>query len=450
MKHTAFAVSLLFGMAGLAQQKGVFSLEAAEEFGVEHNVKTKNALLDYQMAQKRVWEATATGLPQVQAEGQFQQLLDIPVSVVDAQLFDPSAEEGQIVEFRAGQEFTTSLSLQVNQLLFDGSYIVGLRFAKFWKEMYSNAIGRSQSEVKTMVREAYYNALVAEENWSLMEAIFRSTEQLEQKTQAFYESGFTLKEEVDQVKLATNRMKVAKQAAERQVVVAHNLLKLQMGYELNQPIELSESLDSLLSEVTLPAVVDRSLEVKDNDRYRMLAEQKRLDEFNLMKEKAANYPSLGAFFNHSQNAFRNEFNFFNDGRWYPTTVWGLSLKIPITSSGQRLMRIQQAEIKLEQDAHQLLDLKRSLEFQHMQLKAQFRNAHEQMVIEKENVDLATFIYDQALRKRSVGSISSLEVTQLQNQLLQSEGKYIEAILALLQAKIALDTLLSSSQYASTP
>ena len=435
----AFAISA-FSMS--FAQDGSFSLLQAEEYGVNNNEQMKNALIDVEVARKKVWETTAMGLPQVSAEGQFQNLIDIPTSVVDATLFNPMAEPGSVMEFQMGQKFSTSLTFNVNQLVFDGSYIVGLKFAKFWMQMNESGVDRTKADIKSMVREAYYNVLVAEKNVSLMDSILVSTEALQKKTQVLFENKMILKEDADQVMLSLNRILSSKKTAVRQVEIATNLLKLQMGYDFDQEITLSENLDDVLATIISESPIEQDNDVKNNNNYQMMEDQARLDEFNLMKEKAAYYPSVGAFFSHSQNAFRNEFNFFNDGAWYPTTVWGVGVQIPITSSGQRVVKVQQAEMKLEQDANNLTNMERNLEFQELQLKAQFQNAYDQMVIEEQNVELANFIYSQALKKETLGATSSLQVTQLQNQVLQAEGSYIGSIMQLLSVKIQLDKLYS--------
>lgn len=440
MKQLLTLLILASAIPLFAQDQTSFSLLEAEDFGVNNSEKMKNSMLDYEAARRRVWETTSIGLPQVSAKGEFQQLIDIPTQVVDASLFNPMAPPGEVMEFQMGQEFSTGLTFTVSQLIFDGSYLVGLKFSKFWMKMNENGMDRSKSEIKSMVREAYYNVLVAEKNVDLMDSILIATEKMEKQTKIFFDNGLILKEDADQMTFTLNRIKASKGNAERQLEIAYNLLKLQMGYDFEKEIELTESLDDVLAAILADSPVSKDYDPKKNNNYQMLNEQKTLDEFNVQNEKAKYYPSFGAFFTHAQNAYRNEFNFFDDLPWYPTTIWGLQLNIPITTSGGQYMRVQQAKIKVEQDQNNISQLERTLEFQELQLKAQFQNAYDLMMIEKKNVELAQFIYEQALKKKSNGAISSLEVTQLQNQLLQAEGSYIGAIMELLSVKIQLDKL----------
>jgi outer membrane protein TolC len=410
-KVAPILLTLLVGNMSFAQDKTNFSLLEAEEYGVNNNEKVKNSMLDTEIARKKVWETLAIGLPQISAEGQFQQLLDIPVSVVDAKLFNPSAADGEVLEFRMGQEFSSSLAFNATQLIFDGSYIVGIQFTKF-----------------------------ANENLVLMDSILLSTKSLWEKMKIFAANGIIKQEEADQVEIAYNRIRVSKASGERQANVALNLLKLQMGYPFDQPLTLTQTLSEILNEINGNNPLLATTSIKENQNFILMEQQKELDGYALRNQKAAYMPSVGAFFTHSQNAFRSEFDFFADKPWYPTTVWGVSVRIPITSSGQKLMRVQQAEIKIEQDQNNLDNLEKTLQFQELQLKTSYESALEMMELEKSNVDLARKIYANAIIRNETGVISALEVTQLQSQLLTAEGNYIMTIMEMLKIKVQLDNL----------
>jgi len=173
----------------------------------------------------------------------------------------------------------------------------------------------------------------------------------------------------------------------------------------------------------------------------MVSQKLQLDEFALKNEKASYLPSVGAFLTHSQNAFRSEFDFFDGGgAWYPTTVWGVGMKIPILSSGQRIVKVQQAKIVLEQDRNTITDLENGLKFQELQLKTSYKSAFEMMELEEKNISLAKSIYVNAINRKKEGAVNALNVTQMQNQLLQAEGNYINAVMQVLKYKIELDKL----------
>ncbi len=431
---------LMISGIGRSQDQSEFSLIEAEDYGVTKNVKTRNAALDYDVAIKKVWETTALGLPQVNIEGSFLHYLDIPISVIDAQAFNPTASAGEIVEVQFGQTFSTSAVFNVSQLLFDGSYLVALKFSKFYQSMSTTAIELSKQEVKGMVRQAYYNALVAKESVRLMDSIVATTAQIRDQTVFYEEVGLINEEEVLQIDLAYNQVVSNRKTYSRQVDVATYLLKLSMGYDLDKEIVLTEDIVDILVETLSVNPAEQGGDVKKNSAYILMDQQITLDGYSIKNEKAAYYPSLGAFFTHSQNAYRNDFDFFANKPWYPTTIWGISLKIPVTSSGMKWARVQQAEIKLEKDQNSLTALEKTLKFQEFRLKSAYDEALDQMILSKANVDLARKLFKNQLQKKSDGVSGALQVTQLQSQLLTSEAGYIGAIMQLLTAKVELDKL----------
>jgi outer membrane protein len=437
-----FMLATLFFVhtAAQAQDQSSFTLIEAEEYGVINNLKMKNVLLDLEIAEKKIWETTAMGLPQISASGSFQNLIDIPTSVVDAQLFNPNAAEGEVMEFQMGQKYNSSASLNVSQLIFDGSYLIGLQFVKFYGQMAETAVSNTKNQIKAMVREAYYNVLVADKNLSLVDSAMVNTQKMWNEVKILQKNGMIRMEEVNQLELAYNRMLATRQNALRQTEIARNLLKLQMGYDLDNTISLTETLDQVLTSIEQANPAMQEFNMANNQNYMMLEQQRQLDEYNLRNEKSKYMPSVNAFFTHSQNAYRNEFDFFENQPWYPTTVWGVSLNVPIASSGQRLMRVQQAEIKLEQDANNLASAEQTLQFQEMQLKAGFENAYQVMKIEQMNIDLATLIYNNEVKRKDIGVGSGLVLTQLQTQLLTAQGNYIGSVMQMLSFKIQLDKL----------
>jgi len=423
-----------------AQEQTSFSILEAEEFGVQNNEKVLNVLLDLEAAEKKIWETTAMGLPQVSATGSFQNLVYIPTQVVDATVFNPNAQPGEIMTFQMGQKYNSSLTFNVSQLIFDGSYIVGLQFAKFYSKMAEMAITNTQNGIKAMVREAYYNVLVADKNLQLIDSAIVNTEQLWIEVKILQKNGFIKADEAMQLELAYNRIIATRQNALRQTEIARNLLKLQMGFDFDKQIVLTETLDQVIMSIEQANPVMQELDVSANSTYMMLDNQQQIDVFALQNERAKYLPSVGAFFTTSQTAYRNEFNFFANKPWYPTTIWGISVQIPIASGGQKVVRVQQAEIKLEQDKNNLDYMERTLTYTEMQLKAGFENAYQLMKIEQMNVELATKLYDNEVKRRDIGVGSGMVVTQLQTQLLTAQGGYIGSIMQMLGYKIQLDKL----------
>ena len=115
------------------------------------------------MQKKQVLETTAIGLPHVSAEAQWQQFLEIPTTLVPAQMFDPNADPNDFSELQFGTEHNASATLNASQLLFDGSYIVGLKAASTFKKMAQHSLQLTEQQVKDNIALAYWGVLLAEE-----------------------------------------------------------------------------------------------------------------------------------------------------------------------------------------------------------------------------------------------------------------------------------------------
>lgn len=444
-----FVVSflLIFGksFAQVSEEKTSFTIEEAREYAIQNNEKVLNSILDYEKAKKKVWETTAIGLPQIDLSGSFQHFIDIPTTVVDASFLNPQAPPGSTAEFKMGTKFNTKAELQVSQILFNGSYLVGLKAAKNYKEFVSYSVNKSAEEIKYQVSKAYYSVLVAKENVRLLDSIINTTENIYNDTKAIFDEGLIEEIEVDQIELSLAQLKSSRTRAKRSVDISENLLKFQMGVPIEKEIELTESLNDFTNESSILETQNAAFTLEENSDYIILSKQMELDQLNVKNERADSYPSLVAFFTHNQQAMRNEFNFFDSNEnWFPTTLWGLTLNIPITSSGQRIFQTQQAKLQVKQDENNIKQLERSLALQESQSRINFQNAYDIVKTEEKNLAIAQKIYNNAQIRKDNGFSGALQLSQAQNQLIQAQQSYIMAVYDLLDARVELKKI--TNQY----
>jgi hypothetical protein len=98
------------------------------------------------------------GLPQISSEVNYQNFLEMPVSLVPAEFF--GGNPGEFRELTFGTEQNMIGSLKMEQLIFDGSYLVGLQAAKVYLAISENLFEKTNLEVKKMVTNLYSNAPV--------------------------------------------------------------------------------------------------------------------------------------------------------------------------------------------------------------------------------------------------------------------------------------------------
>lgn len=427
----------------LAQEEKSFTLKQAQDHALKNNYSILNAGRDVDAAKKKVWETTAIGLPQVSAEAKFQNFIDLPTSLIPAAAFNPLAPEDEFAELQFGTNYNTTATLSASQLIFDGSYIVGLQAAKTYKEFSINNKKKTEQEIKDAVAQAYHTVLVAKENQDVLTQSYQSTETLLNETKAMHKEGLIEEQNVDQFQLNLTNLKISVNQSQRQTEIAKNVLKFQMGIEINNSIELTDNLDLLIEHQSESPLVKQAFNYSNHSDYQLIQTNEKLMKLNYRKEKYAFAPSLAAFFSHQQSNMSNDFDAFNGGKWYPTTLWGLSLKLPILTSGMRLSKMGQAKIEYEKAVTNSKQVEQGLMLKAQTAQSKFNSAYDTYNNQKLSLELAKRIHNNTIKKYGEGLVSSMELTQSQTQMLSTEGMYIKSILDLLNAQSALKKALGN-------
>ena len=436
--------SLLLGIVSAnAQEVKQFTLQQAQSYALENNYDKLSADKDVLIAKRKVWETTAIGLPQVNAEGTFQNFIDIPTTLVPANAFNPAAPADQYMALQFGTDYNTTGQVSVSQLLFDGSYIVGLQAAKTYKEFSTKNLEKTERDVNEEVAKAYYLVLIAEENITILKGIAENTESLLEESTKIFDEGLIEEDNVDQLKLTLNDLKNSLSEAERQQSIAKNLLKYQIGMDIKEQIELTDKLESFVNNEGQEWLA-KEFDFNGHIDYELTLVNQRLKKLSLRREKYSFAPSIGAFLSHQQSNMGNEFNAFNsDAIYYPTTLWGISVKLPIFTSGMRLAKVSQAKLDFQKAELMTKKVEQGLQLQAEQARSEFNAASDIYNNQKEALAIAEKLNNNMIKKYNEGIAGSLDLSQTQNQLLSAEGKYIKALLDLLNAKSNLKKALNN-------
>jgi outer membrane protein len=433
-------------------------MEDALKLGTENSHKMRTARLDLDIARSKVKETTAIGLPQVNAEGNFTHFIDIPVQVIPdfispvmintligLGLADPSIAptEETFVEAQFGTKFATTSQMTASQLLFDGTYLVGLQATKTYVGFSETLLRKSEEEVRKDIRNAYHTALLARDNVGVLTASRETAAKLLTETKALLTAGFAEQTDADQLDLTLSQLDSQIKLAESQDRNALNALKFLMGLPVSENISLADPMDKHVEAARDEALLIVSFNSATTTDHRIVETNVMLQTLLLRKERSAHMPSLSAFFAHSQNAYRNEFNFFDSkGLWFPSTFWGLSLDIPIWSSGMRHQRVQQARMEIEKAEIMKDQTVQALNLEFENAKGEFVFALENLQNAQKGEQLADKIHQRTIAKFKEGMASSFELTQSENQLLTARGQLLAAKLRLLNAKTSMDKLLN--------
>ncbi|MGB0137621.1 MAG: TolC family protein [Flavobacteriales bacterium] len=451
---------MLLALPALAQAQTPtsVSLAQAQQYAVEHSFAVRGAQLDAESAARRVKELTAIGLPQVSGSMEYQNFIDIPVQVAPADafglppylnqfLFDVSQETGvdlnapqvdpnAVTELQFGTPQNMSAGIQVTQLVFDGSYFVGLQAAKLSATLSQDVITKSEKDTRDEVAEAYYTVLIAERNVEILTDSRELLAESTAETEALVEAGFAEQQDLDQLQLNVADLDTRIAYAQQQVDVAKKLLKFQMGLDLEAPLTLTDKLDNLISEDM--SMLSLNFKPESTIEYQLQETVVDLQRLNVKNERMKGYPQIAGFYTYQQNAFRDEFSFLDfDQSWYPTQLWGLQMNVPIFGSFQGKHRIAQADVELRKAQVDLEQVSEGAALENATARNEYAYALSNYQNQSRSVELAQRIFKTTRIKYNEGLATSFELTQADNQLLSAQGNYVSAMLQLLNARTRL-------------
>lgn len=430
-------IGLWASMLLLAQEK-TFSLNEAVTYAYEHNRDMKNAYYEIGKASQEVKKQLASGLPQINAQVEYQNFLALPINLIPAEFF--GGKPGEFVEVQFGTSNNLNAGITGTQMIFNGNYFVGLKAAEMYKDLSKKQYEASKFEVRANVAKAYYGVLITRKSIEILEQNLKTIEDIYQETQAMFKEGFIEEIEVDRLYLSISTLQHQLETLRRQEKLSLGLLKFQMGYPYEDEIILSDSIPDFVTEdLTLlesPASFEHTLQ---ND---ILNQSISLSELNIKNLRAGYLPKADLFISATENAQRNAFNFFDKNQpWFNTAVWGVTLNIPIWDSFRKRSGIQKEEINQRQLINKQDQAAEAYKMQLEQRKVEYLDAGEQLENARSNMELAKKIFDISVKKYEEGVGSSLEVDNARNTYFNSSATYINSLYKMLLAKVELEKLL---------
>lgn len=467
------AAAIIFSLPVLSQEQNEvpaysLSLEEAIAFGLENSYNSRNAQKDIEIALKQKWEIISQGLPQIAGNVDYQNYIKRPVTLLPAAAFDNTKSTIDIVEnyFEGIQrndvpvnapqgfipvQFGTKQSLNAtatwNQLIFDGSYIVGIQSARTLLQISENAKTKTDLEVKRAIINAYGNVLLAEESKEILEKNEATAKKNFEETSILYENGMTEQEDVEQLEITLLGLQNNLNRSRRMLNIAYEMLNLTLGIPVEAEVSLTEDLDELTMEYFDLALLEKQIPIQENIDYRIAENTAEAANIEVRLEKSKALPTLTGFVNYGLQGYSEEFSFLqSDQEYFDQSILGVTLNIPIFSSGMRSSRTQQKQIAYEQA---LIDLERTeneVKNQINTAKAEYEFSLENYQNQKKNLELAERIENKNQIKFFEGLSSSFELSEAQRQLYSAQQNLLQAMLDVIVAKVELENLLDTTKY----
>ena len=445
MKNIFFVLLLVLNINSLKSQTLKLTLDESINLAIENNENLKNSYLEEKISKAITKEYLSIGLPQINFDGGVKYNHEVQKSLIDISRFMPGVPEGTEQEVQFGQTYDGRMDLFLNQMIFNGSYFVGLSAAKELVNLSEKLTKRDIIDINESVQKAFYTVLNTKKRIELVDINISRLSTLLNQTQKLFENGFVEKLDVDRIKVSYNNLKSEKIKADRLYQLSKEVFNFQIGVPVGTDIQL-------VGELTEDLVSSFNYSLKDFDyskriEYSILQTDKNLKFYDLKNNRSQYLPQVYANYNYGYNTSSSDYNvFFDSNRWKSFGTLGFKVIVPIFDGFLKRSKINQSKYKIEQVENQILFLERSINLQVNQSILSYENTKETILVSKQNLDLAEDVYKATELKFKEGVGSNLELIDSNNSLKIAQNQYYnslyESVIASIEIKKTLGTLLN--------
>ena len=419
------------------------SLNEAIEFGLSNNRSIINADREILKAKKERWKTIAIGLPQVSSQINYQNFLEMPISLVPSEFFGGKA--GTFEELTFGTEQIMVGTVKMEQLLFDGSYLVGLEASRVYLKISENLFEKTNLEVKKIIVNTYTNVLIAKLNISFLEKNKIALEANLKEITELFKTGFEEQETVEQTQLSLSQINNQLKYAKNLMKITQEMVKFIIGYPAEKKLILESELEDIFNEDVFFDSIPSINQIDNNIDIRIADNNVKSEELQFKYEKSKSLPKLSGFINQTYTGNSNDFTFTDSQqKWYGSSIVGLNLTIPLFSSFGRSAISQKAKISLDQAITQLTETQERIKIEVNAAYNDYQLSIDNYFTEKENLRLAESIEKKNQNKFFEGVVQSFELRMAQMHLYSAQNNYVTAIQSLINKKTVLETLLNKT------
>jgi len=444
----------------MAQESQKLSLEKSIKMALQNNTNILNSKLDLKAAQNKIWEITAMGLPHIDVKSSYQHLFIIPeLNFPGTKLsktkvpYDSSTGTGTTSEIQLnsgeniylnliagdpiplGVKNNISTDFTVSQLIFSGSYIVGLQARRAYINLAKQNDEKTKLEVIETVVNTYHMLQLAEESRKVLaQNLDNITKTLSEITE-MNKQGFVEMTDVDQLEVTSNTIRNALNQIDSNLNVGYRLLKIQLGVEDSVKIDLSDPMESDESLINSSMqLINEKFNIDQNTDYLLVKTSEQFTKLDMKVSQSGFLPTLSGFYNHNIQSNAASFNFV------PKDLIGINLTLPIFSSGERLAVVAQKRVAYEKAQNSSKLVSKSLSMQASQFQNDVKLKLERYLNQKKSNVLSDTIYQRTIEKYKLGMSSSIDLMNIQNQYLSNLSSYYQSIYDLQESKSKLEKL----------
>jgi outer membrane protein TolC len=409
-------------------------VEQARQYAVEHNRSLKNATLEVKKAHSDRWQTISTMLPQVNSTFDYSNYCGYEAIF---NMKDPTSGMSVPVPIAMNPNATWAIR---SSMTLNGQQIVGSMLNTLAIDMAKLSGQESDQNIKNEVTKVYMLILVMEKSVTLLDSNLANIQNLQQITENAVAAGAAEETDVDQLRLQAAQFGNTINATKRNLEMSYNSLRLLLGCQVNTELALTENIENLLDVADADQLLNAAFNIQNNYSYQKLQKSIEIADRQVWLAAVEYFPSITLFHSYTYKTYFGKDAGMNMS---PPNLLGITLNIPIWSSGTRATKVRSAMIAKEIAQNNMADVEAQLSMQDRQLRYNLTNTIEDYNLQKDNIEVSQRIFESMSRKFQYGTASSMEVAQASDKLITAQNNYMQSMLSILNAKIALEALLNN-------
>ena len=430
LKRLTLAVALTaMWLSASAQQPTTLrlSLEEAQRYAVEHNASMQNADLEVKKAEADRWKTLSSMLPSVKAGYDYQNMCGykMEMHMGPTSINIPMDPTGNL---------SVTASMAVN-----GAMIVATMMQNIAIEMSDITRRQTEQTTRSNVKNVYVSILVMERTVGLLDSSLANMERLAETSQESVNVGAAEQVDADKLQVQVASLRSSINSTRRSLQALRNTMLLQLGAEVDAQLELTTAMEDILNVEDAARLLGKGFDITKNYNYQLLEQSEKLAKKQVTLAWMDFSPTLSAYYQYSK-----KFHYGETGMdMTPPNMVGASISVPLLTTGTRVAGVKSAKIAYEESVNSRKQAEDGLKVQYNQLSYDLATALETYDIQSRNLELTQRVFNNVTEKYRYGRASSLEVTTASTDIITAQSNYIQAVMNVVSAQIALENLLNN-------
>lgn len=430
LKRLTLAVALTaMWLSASAQQPTTLrlTLEEAQRYAVEHNASMQNADLEVKKAEADRWKTLSSMLPSVKAGYDYQNMCGykMEMHMGPTSINIPMDPTGNL---------SVTASMAVN-----GAMIVATMMQNIAIEMSDITRRQTEQTTRSNVKNVYVSILVMERTVGLLDSSLANMERLAETSQESVNVGAAEQVDADKLQVQVASLRSSINSTRRSLQALRNTMLLQLGAEVDAQLELTTAMEDILNVEDAARLLGKGFDITKNYNYQLLEQSEKLAKKQVTLAWMDFSPTLSAYYQYSK-----KFHYGETGMdMTPPNMVGASISVPLLTTGTRVAGVKSAKIAYEESVNSRKQAEDGLKVQYNQLSYDLATALETYDIQSRNLELTQRVFNNVTEKYRYGRASSLEVTTASTDIITAQSNYIQAVMNVVSAQIALENLLNN-------